>query len=116
MTENVIGYQQAEVTITGESLKKFLEAGSVRQIMSFKVKICESLREAYENTMWSECYVDLEIPGGATKSPSQKGIDDPRQPGDEIDDEYSHINIVVIHQENPRKLALLNEALRWGCK
>ncbi len=109
-------YQQVEVTIIGESLKRLLEIGNLRQRRSLKELICESLREAYENTIWSNYMVDVEIPGGPVKSPSQRGVEDPRQPGDEIEEEYEQTNVVVIAQENPRKRELLNEALRWGCE
>jgi hypothetical protein len=114
MNEN--GYQQAEVAIIGESLKGLLEVGNVRQRRSLRASICESLREAYENTIWTNYIVDIEIPGGPAKSPSQKGIEDPRQPGDEVEEEYEQTSVVVVAQENARKRALLNEALRWGCE
>ena len=109
-------YQYAEVAIIGESLKRLLEVGNVRQRSSLKDLICESLQEAYENTLWTNYIVDVEIPGGPGKSPSQRGVEDPRQPGDEIEEEYEQTNVVVVAQENPHKRELLNEALRWGCE
>jgi hypothetical protein len=109
-------YQQVEATIIGESLRRLLEVGAVRQRRNLKDLMCESLQEAYENTIWSNYIIDVEIPGGPVKSPSQRGVEDPRQPGDEIEEEYEQTNVVVIAQENPRKRELLNEALRWGCE
>ena len=105
-----------EAVVIGESLRRLLEVGNVRQRGSLKDSICRSLRVAYENTPWAYYIVDVEIPGGPVKSPSQRGIEDPRQPGDEIEEEYRRTSVVVIRRENPRKRELLNEGLRWGCE
>lgn len=105
-----------EAIVIGESLKQLLDAGTVRQRRTLQNVMCESLREAYEKTIWTDYVIDVDIPGGPGKSPSQMGVEDPRQPGDEIEEEYEEINVVVIPQENPRKRELLNEALRWGCE
>lgn len=105
-----------EGVIIGESLRRLLEVGTVKQRRSLREIMCESLREAYENTVWTDYIVDIEIPGGPGKSPSQKGVEDPRQPGDEFEEEYKRTNVVVRPQLNPRKQEILNEALRWGCE
>jgi hypothetical protein len=114
MAENK--YRLAEATIIGESLERLLEAGTVNQRRTLKDVICESLREAYENTIWTDYIIDIDIPGGPGKSPSQKGIEDPRRPGDEIEEEYEETNVVVRPKVNERKMELLNQALSWGCE
>lgn len=104
-----------EATIIGESLKRLLEIGTVNQRRTLKDAMCKSLQEAYENTVWAVYEPDIDIPG-AGKSPSQKGREDPRRPGDEIEEQYDQIKIVTRARMSERKLKLLNEALRWGCK
>ena len=111
MTENRL----QEVVIIGESLRRLLEAGTLKQRKTLKERICESLQEAYENTSWTDYVIDVEIPGGPGRS-QWKGVEDPRQPGDEIEEAYEQTNVVVIPQENLRKRKLLNTALRWGCE
>ena len=109
--DRILGFE-----IIGDSLQRLLQVGSVRQRESLRDRMCESLREAYENTVWTDYIVDVEIPGGPGKSPSQKGVEDPRQPGDAIEEEYQRTGVAVIPVENPRKQAILDEALRWGCE
>jgi len=109
-------YQRAEVTVIGESLSRLLEVGNVSQRLSLKDVICRSLQEAYENTAWVNYIVDIDIPGGPGKSPSERGREDPRQPGDEIEEEYERTDVGAVPQENPHKMELLNEGLHWGCK
>jgi hypothetical protein len=106
-------YQQAEASVIGESLQRLLEVGTVAQRRGLKDLICAALQEAYENTLWTNYVVDVGVPGGPPKSPSERGVEDPRLPGDEIEEEYAQIPIAVVGVTNPRKQ---DEALRWGCK
>lgn len=53
-------YQRAKATIIGESLERFLEVGTVNQRRTLKDVMCESLREAYENTIWTDYVIDID--------------------------------------------------------
>ncbi len=109
-------YQRGQATVIGESLERLLEVGTVSQRESLMGAMCASLKEAYENTIWTDYIVNIDIPGGPGKSPSQRGHEDPRSPGDVIEEEYEKINVVVRPQVDTGKMELLNKALRWGCE
>ena len=108
-------YQNMEEAIIGESLRRLLKVSTITQRKSIKDTMCESLKEAYNNTHSYNYVVDLDIPGGPAKLPSDMGIVDPKEPAD-IEEIHKQANVVLIPQENPRKRELLNEALRWGCQ
>lgn len=73
--------------------------------------LCANLKDAYDKTPAYIYIVELELPGGPSKSPSKWGIEDPRQPGDEQSEYGAHI----ISRPNPHKQELLEQALALGC-
>ena len=109
-------YQRAEVAAIGEDLSRLLDVGTVRQRESLKAAICKNLQLAYENTMWVGYQVDVEIPGGPGKSPSQKGHEDPRRPGDEIEEEYEQTSVSTKPHIDNEKIEILNQGLHWDCE
>ena len=58
--------------------------------------------------------VDIDLPGGPAKDPSMRGVEDPRQPGDEPDEPIISVHVGEGYIEEQRQI--LNEALRWGCQ
>ena len=92
-------------------LAEHLERVSVNGRQILKAWLCATLKEAYDKTPDYNYIVDLELPGGPSKSPSAKGMEDPRQPGDE-QPEYG---VRLTSRPNPHKQELLEQAQELGC-
>lgn len=74
-------------------------------------RLCANLKDAYDKTPAYIYVVELELPGGPSKSTSKVGFEDPRQPGDE----QSEYGVDITSQPNPHKQELLEQALGLGC-
>ncbi|MBN1146540.1 MAG: hypothetical protein JXA78_04740 [Anaerolineales bacterium] len=92
-------------------LAEHLERVSVNRRQALKTRLCATLKEAYDKTPDYNYIVDLELPGGPSKSPSAKGMEDPRRPGD-VQPEYG---VRLTSRPNPHKQELLEQALALGC-
>lgn len=110
-----MSYEHFERSIYGYRLQKYLETATLEEVTSIKEYMCKALLEAYKAVSASYVFIDLVIPGERGKSPGEKRIEDPRQPGDEPDEE-SPIKVYVGEGYKDEQKRILSEALRWGCE
>ena len=107
-------YSTGQLSVYGYRLQKYLEQATANQLMTLKKLMCIKLKEAYEGVSAKYVLIEIDLPGGAEKDPDMKGVEDPRQPGDEPDEPIISVHVGDGYKEE--QLQILNEAIRWGCQ